>query len=105
MTPVDMTSACSGFRTASLGGPGRHLPRIGVALVARAGVGHARVDRHDSDRITWRPLAVDFHRGRAHQVFGVHARRHGRPIGDNKRQIELRIAAFHTGVNAGSSVT
>ena len=46
MTPVDITSACSGLRAAGLGRPGRHLPRVGVALVAGAGVGLARVDRH-----------------------------------------------------------
>ncbi len=49
---------------ARLGRPRRHLPRIGIALVACARVGHARVDRHYSNRITRRPLAVDLHRRR-----------------------------------------
>ncbi len=40
-----------------------------------------------------------------HQILGINACRHGRPIGDDERQIELRVVALDAGVNAGGSET
>ena len=69
MTPVDMTSACSGLHADRLGRPGGHLPGVGVALVAGAGVGDAGVDGHDANRVARRSLAVELHRRGAHQIL------------------------------------
>ena len=40
-----------------------------------------------------------------HQILRVHARGHGRPIGNDERQIELVRIALDAGINAGGSKT
>ena len=82
MTPVDMTSACSG-RADGLSCPRGHLSGVGIALVARAGVGHARVNRHDANRIARRALPINLYRCGTDQIFCVHAGGNRGPIGDD----------------------
>ena len=105
ITPVDITSACSAVTPHASAAQAAICRASRVALVARAGVGDARVDHHDADRIARCPLAIELHRGGTHEILRVHARRHGRPIGHHQRQIKLLVVALHAGINTGGSKT
>ena len=105
MTPVDMTSACSGLAP---------IASAAQAAICRASASPwspvqalATPELIATTRIESLgvPLAVDLHRRGAHQILGVHAGRHGGPIGDDERQIELRVVSLNAGVDAGGSET